>query len=69
MDLDEYIRSKPYGEHARIAKAADVFYTTITAIRKRRSKPTYATAKRISEATGGAVTIEDLCEPQPEVPA
>jgi len=63
MDLDTYIRRQGYGEHARIAKEAGVFYTTIAAIRQRRSVPKYATAAKISAATNGAVTIADLCEP------
>jgi hypothetical protein len=68
MDLDSYIRGRPYGEHARIAREADVFYTTLTAIRQRRAVPKYETARRISDATGGAVSIAELCEPPPPKP-
>lgn len=53
----------------RLVRETGLAQRTIYAIRDGENRPRYATAKKISEATGGAVTIEDLCEPQPEVPA
>lgn len=65
MDLDKYIRTQPYGTKARIAREAGVFYTTVHDI-QRGQKARYETAKRISAATNGAVSIAELCDPAPK---
>jgi len=64
MRLDEWIAQRPAGELSRLQRATRLAYTTVFAIAHGQQTPRYATAKRISDATGGEVTIADLCEPR-----
>jgi hypothetical protein len=47
----------------RLCRETGLGLRTIYAIRDGVNLPRFATAKKISEATGGAVSIEELCEP------
>lgn len=45
-----------------MAKATDVSYSTIWLAARGKQLDSYSVAKRISDYTGGVVTIESLCE-------
>jgi DNA-binding phage protein len=64
MRFKEWLSTQPHGTMMRICRDTGLGLRTIYAVRDGVNTPRFATAKRISEATGGAVTIEDLCEPQ-----
>ena len=63
MRLREYVDAKGRGEITRIVRVAEVANTTVHDALKGHAIARYDTAKRISEATGGLVSIEELCEP------
>ena len=67
MRLKEYLDSKPRGELARLQERSGVTYGTIWNLANKPGEvlKTYDTAKRLSDATGGAVTIAELCELPP----
>ena len=70
MMLSEYVRSKGSGEISRIVRVAEVANTTVHRALKGQPVSRYETAKRISDATGGVVSIAELCEPAtPKQPA
>jgi hypothetical protein len=60
MRLAEWIDSQPYGEMARLARVTGLVFGTIQYLREGRHIPSYPTARLISDATGGAVTLDDL---------
>jgi hypothetical protein len=64
MRFREWVDTQPKGTMTRIQRETGLGYTTI--MRARRGEPIahYETAKRISDATGGEVTVEELCEPE-----
>jgi len=67
MRLVEWVKSQPRGEISRIMRRAEVGSSTIVRhLRTGRPIVHYDTAQKISEATGGAVSIAELCEPQPK---
>ena len=66
MRLREYIDTKGRGEISRIVRVAGVAGTTVHDALNGNPVARYETAKRISDATGGAVSIAELCEPEPE---
>ncbi len=65
MHLAEWIDSQPYGEISRLARETGLVFNTIQYLRFGRHIPSYATAKKISDATGGAVTLDELFSPPP----
>jgi hypothetical protein len=70
--LSEYLKGKQRGEKARIARAAGVSWQTIrNAASDDAPAMRYETAVKVSEATGGAVSVRELCMPgaPPEEPA
>jgi len=63
MKLADYVEREGRGAIARISRESGVSYTTVHAIaRHGQTLSRYDLAKQISDATGGAVTVEDLCE-------
>ncbi|MCC7542380.1 MAG: hypothetical protein IT379_39545 [Deltaproteobacteria bacterium] len=63
MRFPEWVDSQGHGVMTRIQRDTGVGYTTLMRARRGELIGEYATAKRISEATGGAVSIAELCEP------
>ncbi|MFW6087508.1 MAG: hypothetical protein ACODAG_09915 [Myxococcota bacterium] len=61
----EWAEQQPKGTLTRIQRETGVGYNTL--MRAKRGEPIahYETAKTISIATHGAVSIEELCEPAP----
>ena len=65
MKLSDYLEAKPRGEAMRLQREACVSASTIYDHLNGRPIAKYDVAKRLSDATGGEVTIADLCEPAP----
>ena len=65
MHLDEYIARQGHGAKARLSRDTGLDYTTIFKAAQRKPIGRYATARRISLATGGEVSIDELCDPKP----
>jgi hypothetical protein len=65
MHLDDYIARHGHGTKARLSRQTGLDYTTIFKAAQRRPVRRYDTARRISEATDGEVSIAELCEPSP----
>lgn len=65
MRFDEWIRTQPHGTMKRLEHEMRVGYTTLQRLRAGERIRRYDIARRISDATGGAVTITDLCETAP----
>lgn len=64
MTLLEWLRADPTRTLQDVAHATRLPYSTVHKIKSGRPAR-YATAKLISEHTGGAVSIAELCEPPP----
>lgn len=64
MRLDEWVAQSAAGELSRLARKTKLAYTTVFAIAHGQQTPRYNTAKRLSDATGGEVSIAELCEPR-----
>jgi DNA-binding XRE family transcriptional regulator len=62
VTLDGYLSRKDAPTAEELAKAAGVSYTTIKAVRRGMKVKMYSVAKAISDATGGKVKVEELCE-------
>lgn len=62
MRLREYIEAAGHGEISRLVRAANVAGSTIHDHLNGRPIRKYETAKRISDATGGKVSVAELCE-------
>lgn len=52
------------GELSRISRVTKLAYSTVHAIYAGKAVPGYKTAKKLSKATKGSVTVEELCEAQ-----
>jgi hypothetical protein len=64
MQLHDWITAQPRGAITRLHTRTGIAYATLhKSYRGKRVR--YATAVRISTATGGAVSIAELCEPSP----
>lgn len=65
MTLSEYLETaNKRGEMARLSREARLDYSTVWKIAQRGYRlRDYKKAKALSEATGGQVSIEELCEP------
>lgn len=60
MRLSEWLAAQGKGSKTRLARAADVAYTTILDIEAGRATPRVKTARRIELATDGQVTVREL---------
>lgn len=69
MTLREYIDAHGHGTIMRLVREAGVAASTIYDHLHGKPIRSYPTAERIAAATGGAVTITDLCATPPVVPA
>lgn len=63
MLLSQWIQRQGHGAITRLASATGLNYTTVFYPCHGDPVKTYDVAKRISAATGGLVSIEELCEP------
>ena len=63
MNLAAYVKLQGDGEMTRLHRASGVSYTTIWKVAKKgHFLDSYDSAKRLSAATGGVVSIAELCE-------
>jgi hypothetical protein len=69
MRLREWVENRGRGELVRLMHATRVAYTTLHKLANDQNTARYPTAKKISAATGGAVSIAELCELPPPPPA
>lgn len=58
-----WYEKQPRGTAARFDREGIAGHTTIHKLRHGGLLRDYAQAKRVSAATGGVVSIQDLCEP------
>lgn len=63
MRFSEWLAAQPHGTTMRLCRETGLALRTLYNVRDGVNVPTYATAKRISDATNGAVSIAELCEP------
>lgn len=63
MFFDQWIQKQPRGTIARIYREHGISFATCYKARDRKPIGQYMTAKRLSEATGAAVSIDTLCDP------
>ena len=59
MQLAEYVAREGRGTLSRLQRATGLAYTTVFRALKR--PPTYETALKLSAATDGVVSVEELC--------
>lgn len=62
MRLHEYFEKKGSKTPQEIAEESGVSYTTVKSARRGMAIKLYDVAQRISAATGGKVTVRELCE-------
>jgi hypothetical protein len=63
MRLADWCKQQGHGEKTRLSNTTGVGFNIILYLVARRRAATYRIAKKISDATGGAVTIDELCKP------
>lgn len=61
MTLDKYLKKTAMTMQA-LAERSGVSYNTIKSVRRGMKLSKYSVAKQISDATGGKVTVKELCE-------
>ncbi len=61
MDFPTWVQSQPRGVLKRIERDCGIGYTTLHRLKRGARLDSYDLAKRLSAATGGEVTIDDLC--------
>jgi hypothetical protein len=61
MTLADWVKKQGRGAISRLMRETGLAYTTILAARDQRWTARGDTARKISEATGGAVSIAELC--------
>lgn len=66
MRLREYVDGKGRGEIARLARECSMSYATVFRVYHGHPLKLYATARKLSDCTGGAVSVAELCEPNTE---
>lgn len=59
--MSEWVQRRGRGAITHIFRASGVAYSTVYAAAKGQRIKRYDTARAISDATGGEVTVEDLC--------
>jgi hypothetical protein len=67
MRLSEWIAQRPRGEITRLMRVTGISYAAMHALSHDKNVALFRTAVIISEATGGAVTVRELCTLPPLV--
>ena len=62
MRLADWIQERGRGAMAALSRDSGLSYLTVFRASRGRAIKTYATAKALSVATGGVVSVEELCE-------
>lgn len=63
MRLSDWVEQNGRGALMRLSERSGVCYPTVHAIYSGTQTPKYDTAEKLSDATGGEVTIAELCKP------
>ena len=63
MRFFEWAKRQPRGVLKRIELEHGVGYNTLSRLMRGETLTSYLVAKRVSAATGGEVSIEEICEP------
>ena len=63
MRLPEYVQKADRGVISRLSRESGLAYATVHACSKGRLLKRYETASRLSAATGGVVSVAELCDP------
>ena len=63
LHFDEWLAKQKRGAQAKIYREHGISFATMNNAQRRIPIKRYSTAKTLSEATGGAVSIAALCEP------
>jgi hypothetical protein len=63
MRFSEWVEGQPRGAMKRLERETGVGYNTLARLRRGETLRRYDVAKTLSDATGGAVSVADLCEP------
>lgn len=63
MRLAAWVAIQGHGSITWLSKATGKRYATIHALVRGASRATYETARLIEDATGGQVTVAELCAP------
>jgi hypothetical protein len=66
MRLKDWVEGQGRGALTRLQLRTGIAYATILALSKDKHSARYQTAVKLSAATGGAVSIAELCAPPPE---
>jgi hypothetical protein len=61
MTLSDWLEAQPKGVLTRLARDSGLAYTTVFFVAHGGSVKTLDTARKLSDATGGAVSVEELC--------
>ncbi len=69
MTLADWVKDAGRGAMSRLSQSTGVAYSTVHNAVKGQLIKQYDVAKKLSDATGGLVTVADLCEAQPDAPA
>jgi hypothetical protein len=64
MTFAEWVKDQPYGVMKRLEREHGFGYQTLSRVKRGERLKRYDIARRLSAATGGAVSIADLCEAQ-----
>lgn len=64
MTFAEWVKDQPYGVLKRLERQHGFGYQTLARVKRGELLKRYDIAKHLSEATGGAVSIAELCEAQ-----
>lgn len=64
VHFDQWLATQERGTQARIYREHGISFATMWNAQKRKPLKRYETAKKLSQATGGIVSVEALCEPE-----
>lgn len=64
MDFPTWAKAQPHGTLKRIEREHSVGYMTLYRLKNGGRLDSYDLAARISKATGGEVSIDELCAPR-----
>jgi hypothetical protein len=62
MTLQEWVKGQSRGALSRLSRETGLAYTTVFGIARGKQRARYESAKLISAATEGAVSISEMCD-------
>jgi transcriptional regulator with XRE-family HTH domain len=61
MTFDDWAKKQPHGTLKRLERELGVGYSTLMRLRRGEHIARYDVAKKISDATGGEVSVDEIC--------